>query len=44
MIEHLYSVGIKHKKSKECLDLYVWAKNPNEATHKITGTFDRLSL
>ncbi len=38
MIEHLYSVGIQHKKSKENCDLYVWAKNTDEATHKLTGT------
>ncbi len=38
MIEHLYSVGIQHKKSKEKYKLCVWVKNTDEATHKLTGT------
>lgn len=36
--EHLYQVGLQHKKSKETFNLQVWAKNTDEATHKLTGT------
>ncbi len=38
MKEHLYSVGIRHKKRHESLNLLVWARNTDEATHKLTGT------
>lgn len=38
MKEHLYSVGIQHKETGEKIDLLVWAKNTEEATHKLTGT------
>lgn len=37
MNEHLYSIGLKHKKTGERIDLQVWAKNTDEATHKLTG-------
>lgn len=37
MKEHLYHVGIEHKKTGQKLDLQVWAKNTDEATHKLTG-------
>ena len=36
--EHLYTVGIKEKKTGETLKLQVWAKNADEATHKLTGS------
>lgn len=36
--EHLYQVGLKHKKTGDRFDLQVWAKNGDEATHKLTGT------
>ena len=35
--EHLYQVGLRHKKSRETCNLQVWAKNADEATHKLTG-------
>ncbi len=38
MKEHLYSVGIRHKKTGEKSTLFVWAKNTDEATHKLTGS------
>ena len=38
MTEILYRVGVKHKTTGEKLKLFVWAKNTNEATHKLTGT------
>ena len=38
MNEHLYSIGLEHKKTEERIDLQVWAKNTDEATHKLTGT------
>ncbi len=38
MKEHLYSVGIRHKKTGVKSSLFVWAKNADEATHKLTGT------
>lgn len=37
MKEHLYSVGLEHKKTGERIDLQVWAKNTEEATHNLTG-------
>lgn len=37
MKEHLYSVGLEHKKTGERIDLQVWAKNTKEATHKLAG-------
>lgn len=37
MKEHLYSVGLEHKKTGERIDLQVWARNTDEATHKLTG-------
>lgn len=37
MKEHLYSVGLEHKKTGERIDLQVWAKNTEDATHKLTG-------
>lgn len=37
MKEHLYSVGLEHKKTEERIDLQVWARNTDEATHKLTG-------
>ena len=36
--ERLYQVGFRHKKSKETCNLQVWAKNADEATHKLTGS------
>lgn len=36
--EHLYQVGLRHKKSREVISLQVWAKNADEATHKLTGS------
>ena len=36
--ERLYQVGLRHKKSKETCNLQVWAKNADEATHKLTGS------
>lgn len=35
MKEYLYQVGIKDKKTGEELNLRVWAKNTDEATHKL---------
>lgn len=37
MKEHLYSVGLEHKQTGERIDLQVWARNTDEATHKLTG-------
>lgn len=37
MKEFLYQVGIKDKKTGEKMHLRVWAKNTDEATHKLTG-------
>ena len=37
MKEHLYSVGLEYKKTGERMDLQVWAKNTDEAPHKLTG-------
>lgn len=34
---HLYSIGLEHKKTGERIDLQVWARNTDEATHKLTG-------
>lgn len=28
MNEHLYSIGLEHKKTEERIDLQVWAKTP----------------
>ena len=36
--EHLYTVGIKEKNTGETLKLQVWARNTDEATHKLTGS------
>lgn len=36
--EHLYAVGIQEKKTGGKLQLQVWAKNADEATHKLTGS------
>ena len=36
--EHLYQVGLRHKKSREVFNLQVWAKNADEATHELTGS------
>ena len=36
--ERLYQVGLRHKKSKETCNLQVWAKNADEATHKLTSS------
>ena len=36
--ERLYRVGLRHKKSRETCNLQVWAKNADEATHKLTGS------
>ena len=36
--ERLYQVGLRHKKSRETCNLQVWAKNADEATHKLTGS------
>lgn len=36
--EHLYSVGIQNKNTRERQKLLVWAKNTDEATHKLTGS------
>ena len=38
MNEHLYTVSVQDKKTKEKLKLQVWAKNTDEATHKLTGS------
>lgn len=38
MKEYLYSVGVKHKKTGEKINLYVWAQNVDEATHSLTGS------
>lgn len=38
MTEILYRVGVKHKTTGEKQNLFVWAKNTDEATHKLTGT------
>ena len=35
--EYLYQVGIRDNKTGEKLNLRVWAKNVEEATHKLTG-------
>lgn len=35
--QYLYSVGMKHKKTGQKIDLMVWAENVDEATHKVTG-------
>ena len=36
--ERLYQVGLRHKESRETCNLQVWAKNADEATHKLTGS------
>ena len=36
--ERLDQVGLRHKKSREICNLQVWAKNADEATHKLTGS------
>lgn len=36
--EHLYQIGLVDKKTDEKFNLQVWAKNADEATHKLTGT------
>lgn len=36
--ERLYQVGLRHKKSRETCNLQVWAKNADEATHKLTDS------
>ena len=38
MIEHLYTVCVRDKKTKEQLKLQVWARNTDEATQKLTGS------
>lgn len=38
MKERLYSVGLKHKKTGEKTNLYVWAKNVDDATHSLCGS------
>lgn len=37
MKQYLYRVGMKHKKTGEKIDLFVWAENVDEATHKVTN-------
>ena len=37
MNEHLYTVSVQDKKTNEKLKLQVWARNTDEATHKLTG-------
>lgn len=36
--EHLYTVSVQDKKTNEKLKLQVWARNTDEATHKLTGS------
>lgn len=36
MKEHLYQVGMKDKRTGEKIELRIWAKNTDEATHKVT--------
>lgn len=36
MEEYLYSVGLEDKRTKEKFNLRVWARNVDNATHKIT--------
>lgn len=36
--ECLYQVVLRHKKTRETFNLQVWAKNADEATHKLTGS------
>lgn len=36
MKEYLWQVGIKDKRTDEKLNLRVWAKSNEEATHKLT--------
>ena len=38
MNEHLYTVSVQDKKTKEKLKLQVWARNTDEATQKLTGS------
>lgn len=38
MKEYLFSVSIKHKKTRKKLSLYVWAKNVDDATHSLCGS------
>lgn len=37
MYEYKWSVGIRHKATREKLDLIVWAPTVDEATHKLCG-------
>lgn len=37
MTEHLYSIGMKDKRTGEKINLRIWAKNTDEATHKVCG-------
>ena len=37
MYEHKWSVGVRHKVTREKLNLIVWAPTNSEATHKLTG-------
>lgn len=38
MTEQLFSVGMRHNKSNEKIDLQVWAANADEATYKVVRT------
>ena len=38
MNEHLYSVGMKDKRTGEKINLRIWAKDTGEATRKVCGT------
>jgi hypothetical protein len=37
MNERLFSIGLRHKNTREKLDVLVWAENVDKATHKLTG-------
>ena len=37
-MERLYNVGLKHKTSGQKINLQVWAKDPMEATGKLTNS------
>ena len=36
--EHLYTVNLRHKETNLSLKVQVWARNTDEATHKLTGS------
>ena len=37
MTEYLYHVGLRDKRTGEKINLRVWGKNTDDATHKLAG-------